>query len=104
MESVAVEEEDGADGLILGGGRGFAFNNKMGDELVDFGHSHFARVTFVVKEDVFTNPLDVGFFGTVRILLEANIVPELVEELFPFRGGCGCCFWGFYHFLAPFWW
>ena len=65
MEGVAVEEEYGADGLILGGGGGFPIHDKVGDELVDFGDAHFAGVAFVVKEDVFTNPLDVGFFGAV---------------------------------------
>ena len=35
VEGVAVEEEYGADGLVLGGGRGFAVHDEMGDELID---------------------------------------------------------------------
>ena len=65
VEGVAVEEEDGADGLILGGGGGFAVDDEVGDELVDLGDTHFTRVAFVVKEDVCPNPFDVGFFGAV---------------------------------------
>ena len=65
MESVAVEEEDRADGLVLGGGRGFAIHNKVGDELVDLYYSHFTRMAFVVKKDVFADPLDVGLFSAV---------------------------------------
>ena len=65
VEGVAVEEEDGADGLILSGGGGFPIHDEVGDELVDLCHSHFTRVAFVVKEDICPNPFDVGFFGAV---------------------------------------
>ena len=65
VESVAVEEEARADGLVLGGGRGFAIHNKVGDELVDLYYSHFTRMAFVVKKDVFADPLDVGLFSAV---------------------------------------
>lgn len=100
IEGVAVQEENGADGLILSGGGCFALDDKVGDELVDFRHSHFFWVALVVKEDVFTNPLDVGFFGTERILFEANVVSEAVEKFFFFWECCGCCFWAFRHFLS----
>lgn len=49
MEEVAVEEEDGADGLVLGGGGGFSFDDEVGDELVDFGCAHFFGVAFVME-------------------------------------------------------
>ncbi len=49
VEDVAVEEEYGADDLILGGGGGFAVYNKVGDELFDFRGCHFFGVTLVVK-------------------------------------------------------
>ena len=65
VEGVAVEEEYGADSLILGGGGGFTVDDEVGDELVDLSDTHFTRVAFVVKEDVCPNPLDVGFFSTV---------------------------------------
>ncbi len=65
MEGVAVEKEDGADGLILSGSGGFTVDDEVGDELINLCHSHFAGMALVVKEDVFTNPLDVGFFGAI---------------------------------------
>ena len=86
MKGIAVEEEDCADGLILGGGRGFSIHNKVGNELIDLCHSHFARVPFIVKEDIFPHPLDVSLFGAIRVLFDANIIPELVEEFFGFLG------------------
>ncbi len=79
VEDVAVEEEDGADDLILGGGGGFAVYDEVGDELVDLGCAHFFGVAFVVVEDVFAHPLDVGFFGAWGVLFEADVVAVLVE-------------------------
>ncbi len=76
VEDVAIEEEDGADRLILGGGGGFTFDDEMGDELVDLRDAHFARVAFVVKENVFTNPVNVGFFGARGVLLDADLVAQ----------------------------
>ena len=35
VEGVAIEEEYGADGLVLGGGRGFPIHDEVGNELVD---------------------------------------------------------------------
>lgn len=64
VEGVAVEKKDGADGLVLSGGGGFTIYDEVGDELVDLCNSHFSGVAFVVKEDVFPNPLDVGCFGS----------------------------------------
>lgn len=56
MENMAVEEEDGAEGLGLGGGRNLPLICKVSDELGDFGNAHFPWVAFVVMEDVGANP------------------------------------------------
>ena len=105
FEDVAVEEEDGAEGLVLGGGGGFTFNDEVGDELVDFRGGHFARVAFdfamaqagVVIANVLDNPVDVGFFGARGVLFEADGFAVEVEEFFGLglHGfvtilGCGC--------------
>lgn len=88
VEDVAVEEEDGADGLVLGGGGGLAFDDEVGDELADLFGAHFFGVAFVVVEDVFANPFEVGFFGARGVLFEADVVAVVVEEFFGL-GGCG---------------
>ena len=99
MEETAIEEEDGADGLILRGGGGFSIDDEVGDELVDLGDAHFFGVAFVVEENVLADPVYVGFFGAGGVLFEADKVAVLVEQFF-------ClwfvCFLGFVHFLAPF--
>jgi hypothetical protein len=55
-------------------------------ELIDLDGAHFARMLFVVKQDVFSDPLDVGLFGARGILLNANLVSKLVEQFFRFWG------------------
>lgn len=79
MEDVAIEKQDCADGLVLGGGGGFAFDNEVGDELLDFGFAHFPGVAFVVVEDIFAHPFGVGFFGAGGVLFEANLFAVEVE-------------------------
>ncbi len=90
LEDVAVEKEDCTERLVLGGFGGFSFNDKMCDELVDFADGHLAGVdgdltavkAGVVIADVFANPVQVGLFGTGRILFQTKLVAVEVEEFF----------------------
>ncbi len=82
MQDVAVEEGDGAEGLVLGGGRDIAVCGEVDDELLYFGDAHFAGVFFVVEEDVAANPVDIGFFGALGVVFSADGVADLFEELF----------------------
>ena len=82
VQDVAIQEEDGADCLVLGGGGNMPFDYEMGDELVDLVDAHFFGVAFVVVEDVFSDPLDVGFAGARGVLFELDGVVVLVEEFF----------------------
>ena len=85
-----MKEEDGAEGLILGGFGGFSFDDEVGDELVDFTSGHVPGVNSdlplvdagVVVADVFANPVEVGFFGAGRVLFDSKLVAVLVEEFF----------------------
>ena len=54
------------------------------EELVDFGRAHFFGVTFVVEEDVFLSPKDVGVAGAGGVVFEVDDVAILVEEFFLF--------------------
>ena len=64
IQDVAIEKEDGAEGLILSGGSYFSLQGEVGNEGVDFPGAHAERVFFVVKEDKATNPGQVGVFST----------------------------------------
>lgn len=101
---MAVEEEDGADGLILGGWGYVSFCGKVGDELVDFRGSHFFWVALFMIEDVFPDPLDVGFACARGVLFGADGVLVLFEEFFLWfllvgYGRVLCC-----HFVLPLSW
>ncbi len=53
----------------------------MGEECFDFGRAHFGRVTLTVKQNETTNPLNLGFFRAIGIMLEPNGIANLVKEL-----------------------
>ncbi len=82
VEDFAVEEEDGTEGLVLGQGGDVSFAGQVGEEGSDFRGVHFGGVAFVVEEDEAAHPVDVGFFGAVGVVFDAQGVAELVEEFF----------------------
>jgi hypothetical protein len=70
VEDFAVEEKNGAEGLVLGGGGDVPFHGQVGQEGLDFGGAHLGGVAFVVEEDEAAHPVHVGLFGAVGIMLE----------------------------------
>ena len=85
VQDVAVEEEDGAEGLILGGSGDVFLLGEVGEESLDFWSAHFEGVTFVMEEDEAFDPVDVGFFGAIGIMFEAQGFADLVEKFFCHR-------------------
>jgi len=83
---MAIQEKDGAEGLILGGSGYFFLGGEVGKELVDLWNAHFSRMALVVEEDVFPCPKDVGVAGAGGIMFEVDDVAILVEEFFSFLG------------------
>jgi len=85
FEDVVVEEENGAEGLVLGGGGYIAVDGQVGEEGFDVGRSHVAGMdvlagVFFVEEDEAFDPADVGLFGAIGIVLAAEGVTQLVQE------------------------
>ena len=72
VEDMAVEEEDGAECLVLGGSGDVLFDSEMGKEVLYFSDAHVFRVAFMMKEDVAFDPILVGLFGAVGIVFEAE--------------------------------
>ena len=85
IEHIAVEEKDGADGLVLRGGRHRFLVDKMGDEFVDLCHAHLARMALVMEKDILPDPADVGLFGAEGVMTIAKELAVLVEQLFALR-------------------
>lgn len=80
LEDMTVEEEDGAECLVLGGGGDVFFDGEVGDEGLDFGGAHVFGVAFVVEEDVAFDPVFVGLFGAVGVVFGADGGGDEVHE------------------------
>lgn len=80
-EHLTVEEEDGGEGLVLGGGGDALLDGEVGKEGFDFGGAHFTGVALMVEEDEAFDPGDIRFFGADGIVLTADRVADLIEKL-----------------------
>ena len=58
----------------------------MGQEPFNPVGTHLPGVPSIVKEDVASHPVHVGFLGTNRIMFQANGVADLVEAFLLGRG------------------
>ena len=67
----------------MGGGGNFTFSSQMDNERADFIFAHLIWVALVVKEDKAPDPIDIGLFGTIRVMFGAKSVTDLFEQLFP---------------------
>ena len=85
VEDFAVEEEEGAEGLVLGGGRDVTVVGEVEEKGLDFRCPHFGGVTFVVEEDETAHPVYIRGFGAIGIVFESQGFAELVEEFFGHR-------------------
>jgi len=54
---------------------------------LDFCAAHVFGVAFFVEEDVAANPFDVGLFGALGVVFDADGIADLFEEFFALRGG-----------------
>jgi hypothetical protein len=98
-EDIAVEEENGADGLVLCGGGDCLLIDEMSNEVVDLDYAHLARMALVVVEDVLADPADIGLFGAEGIVAVPKELAVLVKQFFGFprswdiRWRRGCDVW-----------
>lgn len=75
VEDFAVEEEDGAEGLVLGGD--ISFRGEVDQEGLDFGCAHLGGVALVVEEDETPDPVDVSVPGADGIVLEGLLYRKI---------------------------
>ncbi len=78
VEAFPGEEEDGAEGLVLGRCGDVPLHDQVGQEGLDFWGAHLGRVAFIVEEDEAAHLVHVGLFGAVGIMLEPENFTELV--------------------------
>jgi hypothetical protein len=63
-EHLAVEKQQGAQGLVLGGGRDLVVNGERRQERGDLGGAQLGGVALAVEEDVALDPVDVRLLGS----------------------------------------
>jgi len=78
MGDLAVEEQEGTEGLVLYRGSDVFFDREVGEKAFDLGSAHLGRMAHVVEIDVALDPADVGLLGTVGIVFEADGITDLI--------------------------
>ncbi len=58
----------------------FRDSRQHGAKRFVFGRPHIARVAFAMKQDAARDPVDVGRFGVLGIVLRAQVVAHLVQK------------------------
>lgn len=81
----AVEEENRAECLVLGGGGNFAVGGEVGDKCADFLDAKVFWVLLFMKDDVAFDPVDIGLFGAVGVVFGAQGFLDLLKQFFGLR-------------------
>jgi len=76
VEHLAIEEEKGAEGLVLCRSSDIFLDGEVGEKGLDLGSAHFRRVTHAVEIDVALDLADVSLLGAVGIVFEADGIPS----------------------------
>jgi len=79
-EDMAVEEEDGAEGLVLCRGGDLFVDGKVSEEALDVRGAHRGGMALVVEKDEATDPGQVGAFGAEGVVLAAQGLLGAVEQ------------------------
>jgi hypothetical protein len=81
VEDGAVEEEQSAERLVLGGGRDVVVDGEGGEERFDVVRGEEGRVSLFVEEDEAADPMQVGGFGAWGVVAQAEGGAGVVEQL-----------------------
>ena len=77
-----VEEQNGAECLILGGCCPFPFTCKVSQKWFYLGRDHILRMFFVVKKYVLFDPIQIGLFSFLGVMFPANGFADSFEKFF----------------------
>jgi len=95
MQYLLVEKEQCVEGLILRRSGNVGFESKVAEKLSNLVHAHFGRMTLTVKENVTSNPANVGILGLRAIVFHTDRFANLVQQLGLVRMALGCVHDGF---------
>src|SRR5437870_13709321 len=78
FQDIAVEEEDGAESLVLGGSSDVFFDGQMREKTADVLGSQGSEVLLLVEAPKASNPLKIGLFGPDTQMFEAGNFPDCI--------------------------
>jgi len=79
-EDLLIQKQQGAAGLVLGGGGDVPGDGQIGEEAVDLGGPHLLGVPLAVKQDEATHPADVSLLGPQAVMQGPGRHPHPVEQ------------------------
>jgi hypothetical protein len=81
VQHIAIEEEEGIEGDVLGGGGDVAYSSKMGEVGADFGNAEVLGVSFAMKSDIASDGGEVGLLPVDTVVFEAQDVPDFLVKI-----------------------
>ena len=75
-EQLAVEEQKGAEGLVVCRSSDVFLDRQVGEKGFDLGIAHFGLVPHSVEPDVPFDPADLGLLCAIGIVFEADGIPS----------------------------
>ena len=85
LHDITVQQQQGVENLVLGGGRNIALLSRVGEKGFDLRCAHLGGMAGetlfrFMEEDIALRPMDIGFLGGIGIVFEADGVAQLVEQ------------------------
>jgi hypothetical protein len=85
IENIAIQKNNGIEGLVLGGGADLSVHGQMREKSFDLCRSHSAGMPHVMKDNILFDPGEIGLFGSDGIMFAAQYIPDLIRQLDPLR-------------------
>jgi len=81
LEDLPIKEEEGAEGLILGGGGDAAVDGEVTEEGGNLRFAQLLGVAFAMEEDEAANPIEIRLLGADAVVFDAQMPTDTIEQL-----------------------
>jgi len=81
VQDVAIEEDQGGEGLVLSRSADVSVGGERGEESGNLRRTHSVRMAFVVEEDESRDPRPIGLFGSWAEMTKSDRARNPVAEL-----------------------
>jgi hypothetical protein len=80
LEHFSIQKQDRVQGLVLSRSGYAASNRKIAQKRRQLRGTHFAWMSFAMKEDEASHPVQISLLGTNAVMADANDLTNLVEQ------------------------